>query len=369
MRCRKSRTSSDTNYLKNFLMLLLGLLLISLVLVVPIGVGSASFPPVRSSSYSSHGVTTTDLSFQFHLEKEVIIDTVRLKLLQNDQSDDYNLDVSNSKLADDGISKLVQCIHNVTACRRSSSNAIGTKTIRLEARMNQITMTGMVHMIQELLLPTSASLQINNTTANATTSEALLPESEQQSMGKNSHTASNNTHIVATRDGDKHSIILANLTDITELDNIVSVGNNTYAASNYTNTAAITDEEKGSNVLTNLSGRTDLDNNTSTTSTSSLPPNFYIQLLDLGWNAIGGTDDYEGSRRSHISSKKLYKSIRELIQSSYCCPEILHLEQCGISVGFCRAIGKVRRVTTVVHPKCEFLVFSVLPLSFAFLRD
>jgi hypothetical protein len=232
--------------------------------------------------------------------------------------------------------------------------------------MNQITMTGMVHMIQELLLHTSASLQINNTSSSATTSEALLPVSEQQSMGKNSYTASNKTHIAVTRDGDKQSNILANLTEITDLDNNVSIGNSSYTASNNTETAATTDEDKDSNILTNLSGRTDLDNNISTTSTTFLPPNFYIQLLDLGWNAIGGTDDYEGSRRPHISSKKLYKSIRELIQSSYCCPEILHLEQCGISVGFCRAIGKVRRVTTVALPKCGFLVGRITVSSYHF---
>jgi hypothetical protein len=264
---------------------------------VPSGVSAVSSPSSRSP-YSSHRVISQDLSFQFHLEKEIITDTVGLKLLQDDQIDEYNLDVSNSRLEDDGMNKLLQCFQNITACRIRSINAYNTKIIRLEARMNHLTTAGLVHMIQELLL-SSGSLQANST-ANATTLEVLSPESEQQSVGTNSYTPTNNSTTEATKDDDKDSTILANLTLVT-----------------------------------------DSDGNISETSANPLPPNFYIKLLDLGWNSIGGTDHYEGSRRPHISNRKLYKSIRELIQSSHSCPETLRLEQCGVSVGFCRAIGKV----------------------------
>jgi hypothetical protein len=312
------------------MVLIVVLMLLARLALVPIGVGAVSSPSSRSP-YLSHRVITEDLSFQFHLEKDIIIDRVGLKLLQNDQMDEYNLDVSNSKLEDDGMSKLLQCIQNITACRMSSmssSNAYSAKIIRLEARMNQITTAGLVHIIQELLL-SSGSLQAN-CTANAATLEVLLPESEQQIVGNNSFTPTNNSTIEATNDDDKDSIILSDLTLMSDSDNI-----------------------------------------TSKTSATHLPPNFYIQLLDLGWNFIGGTDHYEGSRHPHISNRKLYKSIRELIQSSHSCPETLHLEQCGISVGFCRAIGKVQ--LQQLYSQTTLLVSVITPLclslSFVISRD
>jgi hypothetical protein len=268
-----------------------------IIVAVSSAIPSASSASSSSSSGSSSRSTFhQDLSFQYHVDQETIVEKVKLPLLQQQEGPtELNLDVSNCNLGDSGLIQLLQCFRNHT---NAGSNNTRTTLIRLEARMNQITSLGFVHMIQELLL-TSTNTS-SNTTTNATnydntsTVEVLLQE-ETDKITTNTNESNSNTS--ATNLGYKEND-----------DNIPNVNS------------------------------TDIGYKLSKLSPTY--PSYYIQLLDLAWNPIGGT--YEGTGLPNTSSKNLLKSIRELIQSSRCCPETLHLDQCGISVGFCRAIGKVQ---------------------------
>ena len=80
-------------------------------------------------------------------------------------------------------------------------------------------------------------------------------------------------------------------------------------------------------------------NNTDTMTSNRSSPFVYLESIDVGLNAICPDDK--------STSKKIFQLLRKLIQSSIHCPETIRLDQCGVSVGICRAIGKVRKTINI----------------------
>ena len=272
---------------------------------------------------------------------------------------DMNLDVSNSNLGDAGLVQILR--HLLDLQHRRDANGTATDSsvrdwhVQLQARMNNITPMGFVGFLETLLHQTTSAT--SNTSRSVTSRTVTGDKCEDETTNNTGndiraqYETGDITEMITTIDVANLSIPNSNPTqDENESKGGVNVGEISLTAEQKSATTA-------SAFVSHRSSITSFEHQESETvdsidrisesdaiaqSQSHQKPLIYIESIDLGFNNIGdGHQHYHPTKKQKQTTTKLYKLLRQFLQSPILCAHTLRLDRCGVNVGICRAIGKV----------------------------